>query len=294
MDRLDFRTLAVAAAILGGLVLWTLKFHEMPLWVAAPLGSILLAWYGSLQHETIHGHPTRSRRLNALIGGAPLSLWIPYTVYRDTHIRHHRHDGRRLTEVGHDPESFYLRPGHLAKVGRFHRAVLVANCTFAGRIVLGPAIAVFTFWTEEARKLRASRRHRLIWLRHAIAVGVLLWWVVGVCHVPLIVYALLVVYPSISLTHVRSFAEHRADDHSPARTNVVEAHPFWALIFLNNNLHVAHHAHPHVPWYELPRVWRGMCGSERGVGLVFRGGYREVMRGYLFRPFITAEHPFRG
>jgi hypothetical protein len=37
-----------------------------------------------------------------------------------------------------------------------------------------------------------------------------------------------------------------------------------------------------------------MCGSERGAGLVFRGGYREVMREYLFRPFITAEHPFRG
>jgi len=294
MGRLDLRTLAVAAAILGGFVLWTLNFHEMPLWVAAPMGSILLAWYGSLQHETIHGHPTRSRRLNALIGGAPLSLWIPYAVYRETHIRHHRHDGRRLTEVGHDPESFYLRPGHLAKFGRLRRAVLLANCTFAGRVVLGPAIAIFTFWAEEARRPRASRRHRLIWLRHAIGVGVLLYWVVGVCHVPLIVYALLVVYPSISLTHVRSFAEHRADDHSPARTNVVEAHPFWALIFLNNNLHVAHHAHPHVPWYELPRVWRGMCGSERGAGLVFRGGYREVMRKYLFRPFITPEHPSRG
>src|SRR6185436_790256 len=198
MDRLDFRTLAVAAAILGGFVLWTLNFQHMPLWVAAPIGSIVLAWYGSLQHETIHGHPTRSRRVNALIGGAPLSLWIPYAVYRETHIRHHRHDGRRLTEVGHDPESFYLRPGHLANVGRLRRALLLANCTFAGRIVLGPAIAIFTFWADEARKLRGSRRHRMIWLRHAITVGALLYWLVAVCHIPLIVYALLVVYPSVS------------------------------------------------------------------------------------------------
>jgi fatty acid desaturase len=122
-------------------------------------------------------------------------------------------------------------------------------------------------------------------------VSALTAWLVGVCHVPVLVYILLVVYPSIALTHVRSFAEHRADDHSHLRTNVVEASPAWALIFLNNNLHVAHHAHPHVSWHELPSVWRRMRNAER-AGLVFSGGYAEVFRKYLFRPFITAEHPF--
>jgi fatty acid desaturase len=109
--------------------------------------------------------------------------------------------------------------------------------------------------------------------------------------VPLLAYVLLVVYPSMSLTHVRSFAEHRADDHSQLRTNVVEAGPIWALLFLNNNLHIAHHLRPHLPWYELPRAWRAMRHSVRGAGVVFSGGYREVFRKYLFRPFITAEHP---
>jgi fatty acid desaturase len=290
--RADLRTLSVAVAIHGGFLLWTLYFKELPLWLAAPLGSVLLAWYGSLQHETIHGHPTSSRRLNTLIGSAPLSLWIPYAIYRETHARHHRHSGARLTEVGHDPESFYLPPGHLARVGAVRRAVLLANCTLAGRIVLGPAIALATFWVDEVRKLRSNRRHRRIWLRHVLGVAAVLAWTVGVCDVPFLVYALLVVYPSISITHLRSFAEHRADDHSPARTNVVEANRLWGLIFLNNNLHVAHHAHPHVPWHELPRVWRGMRHSAPGAGLIFSGGYREVFRKYLFRPFITPEHPF--
>jgi fatty acid desaturase len=290
--RVDVPTLAVAIAILGGFVLWTLSFTALPLWLAAPLGSLLLTWYGSLQHETIHGHPTSSKRINASIGGWPLSLWIPYAIYRETHIRHHRHSGRRLTEVGHDPESFYLPPGHLAKVGRVRRVLLIANCTLAGRIILGPAIAIATFWSSEARKLHSGKRHRLIWLRHALGVGALLVWTVGVCHVPFMVYVLLVVYPSISLTHLRSFAEHRADDHSRLRTNVVEASPVWGLIFLNNNLHVAHHAHPHVPWYELPQLWQRLRGSRPGAGLVFSGGYYEVLRKYLFRPFITAEHPF--
>jgi fatty acid desaturase len=76
------------------------------------------------------------------------------------------------------------------------------------------------------------------------------------------------------------------------RTNVVEANPLWSLLFLNNNLHVAHHTHPHVPWHELPRLWRAMQSTSFSAGIVFRGGYLEVMRTYLLRPFISAEHPF--
>ncbi|MEJ0006797.1 MAG: hypothetical protein WDM77_10660 [Steroidobacteraceae bacterium] len=49
------------------------------------------------------------------------------------------HSGRRLTEVGRDPESFYLPPGYLASVGYLHRLVLEANCTLLGRLLLGPA-----------------------------------------------------------------------------------------------------------------------------------------------------------
>jgi fatty acid desaturase len=285
-----WRTLCVASLILGGFAVWSYDFTALPLWIAAPIGSLLLTWYGSLQHETIHGHPTRSRRMNAAIGGLPLSLWVPYAIYRQTHIQHHRHSGRRLTEVGHDPESFYLPPGHLARVGRIRRLLLQANCTLVGRLTAGPAIAIATFWREEFHEARHDRRRHRIWIGHALGTVALLAWLSVVCHVPLLVYLMLVVYPSIALTHLRSFAEHRADDHSQLRTNVVEAHPFWALLFLNNNLHVAHHAHPHVPWYELPEVWRGMRQNNIRLGRVFRG-YREVAREYLLHPFITAEHP---
>jgi fatty acid desaturase len=290
--RLDFRTLGVALAVYGGFLALTAFFRDLPLWLTAPLGSLLLAWYGSLQHETIHGHPTTSRRINAMLGGLPLSLWIPYAIYRETHLRHHRHGGRYLTEVGRDPESFYLPPGALAKVGLIRRAIHAANCTLAGRIILGPAVAIATFWAREARKLWAGDRRRLlIWLRHALGIALVLSWTVGVCHVPLIAYVALIVYPSVSLSHLRSFAEHRADTNSRRRTRVVEANPLWALIFLNNNLHIAHHAHPKLPWHQLPSAWRQMRNSVRDPALVIRGGYREVIRTYLFRPLINAEHP---
>jgi fatty acid desaturase len=284
--------LCVALAIHGGFIGWTLLFRELPLWIAAPLGSLLLTWYGSFQHETIHGHPTSSRRCNAILGGLPLPVWIPYGLYRETHLRHHRHGGRYLTEVARDPESFYLRPGALSGVGCIRRAIHAANCTLAGRILLGPAVAIATFWGREARRVwSGDRRRAWLWLQHALAVGVVLGWTVVVCHVPLIVYIALVVYPSVSLSQVRSFAEHRAHADSRLRTRVVETSPIWALIFLNNNLHIAHHAHPKLPWYRLPRAWREMRRSVSEAGLVFQGGYREVIRKYLFRPYITAEHP---
>jgi fatty acid desaturase len=292
IENLDIPTLGVAFAVYGGYVLLTWFFRDLPIWFAAPLGAVWLTWHGSLQHETIHGHPTPSRRVNTALAGPPLSLWIPYRIYRATHLQHHRHGGRHLTEVSRDPESFFLRPGTLARSGSLRRAVYLANCTLVGRLTIGPALAVLRFWWLESRRaLAGDRRCRTIWARQAIAVATVLVWTTGICHIPIVVYALFIVYPSISLNHLRSFAEHRADPEPSLRTAAVEAHPVWALIFLNNNLHIAHHAHPKIPWYQLPRLWRLMRGSAIEAGLVFDRGYRQLVDSYLIRPVISVEHP---
>jgi fatty acid desaturase len=291
-DSLDIPTLGVAFAVYGGYIVLTWFFHDLPIWVVVPLGAVWLTWHGSLQHETIHDHPTPSRRLNAAIAGPALSLWIPYRIYRATHLLHHRHGGRHLTEVSRDPESFFLRPGTLARSGALWRAFYWANCTLAGRLLFGPAVTVFRFWATEARKVLAGdRRSRVIWARHAIAAAVVLLWTTSVCHIPVAIYAMCFVYPSIALSHLRSFTEHRADPEPSLRTTAVEAHPVWGLIFMNNNLHIAHHAHPKLPWHQLPRAWRQMRGSAIGAGLVFHRGYRQVVDKYLFRPVISVEHP---
>jgi fatty acid desaturase len=115
---------------------------------------------------------------------------------------------------------------------------------------------------------------------------------VGVCGISLPLHLGAVVYPSVSLALLRSFAEHRAAPDHRHRTAIVEAHPVWALLFLNNQLHFVHHAKPHLPWYDLPRAWREMKRSAGvGPGLLFPGGYREIARKYLFRPFISVEYP---
>ena len=50
---------------------------------------LVCAWYMSIQHELVHGHPTRIRWLNKLLGFAPLAIWFPYTLYAESHLRHH-------------------------------------------------------------------------------------------------------------------------------------------------------------------------------------------------------------
>jgi fatty acid desaturase len=288
----ELPTLAVALAVYGGFGLLTWFFRDMQIWVAAPLTAVWLTWYGSLQHETIHGHPSASRRVNKRVASLPLSLWIPYRLYRLTHLQHHRHGGRRLTAVGDDPETFYQPPGSLSGRGTIRRVLYAVNRTLAGRLAMGPAICVLRFWAEEARKVAVgNRRHRAIWLRHAFGVALVLVWTRWICHIPSVVYVLLVVYPSISMTLLRSFVEHRADADPSRRTVAVETGWMLAMLFLNNNLHIAHHAYPRVPWYRLPRVWRQMASGAHRADLVFGGGYRQVMIRYLWRPVISAEHP---
>jgi fatty acid desaturase len=285
--------LAVAAAVYTSYGILTWFYQALPLWLWAPLTAVCLTWYGSLQHETIHNHPTPSRRINSRLASLPLSLWLPYSIYCSTHLLHHRYGGRRLTDVVDDPESFYVQPGTLARRG-VARHLYAANCTLAGRLLLGPALSLHRFWTSEFRLIRAGAfRRRILWGYHLIAIAPVLVWTTVVCHIPVTVYLLLAVYPSISLTLLRSFAEHRADADPARRTISVEGNALWALLFLNNNLHIAHHAQPKVPWYRLPALWRRLRERSLAQGLVFEGGYQQVARQYLLRPVISIEHPGR-
>ena len=64
------------------------------------------------------------------------------------------------------------------------------------------------------------------------------------------------------------------------------------LLFLNNNLHVAHHAWPSVPWYRLPAAYKAMRTHliASNGGLVYNS-YRDVARQYLFRHHDGPVHP---
>jgi fatty acid desaturase len=66
----------------------------------------------------------------------------------------------------------------------------------------------------------------------------------------------------------------------------------FGLLFLYNNLHVAHHLRPAIPWYELPRFYRETREKllKHNHNFVF-SGYWVIAREYLFKQVFTPVHP---
>ena len=289
--RIEGPTWLVAAAVHGGWLALTWYYHALPWWLILPLGSWAVAWYSSLQHEVLHGHPTRSQAFNTGLALAPIVLWLPYPLYYSRHRRHHAIP--QLTDPLDDPESFYVEAGHWRGLGPLARLVLRVNNTLAGRLLIGPPLAVLGFWREEgARLLRREPGCVRIWTTHAALTALLLFWVVGVCGIPLWAYVLLYVYPGTALMLLRSYYEHRPAAAVAERTAIVEAGPLMTLLYLGNNFHALHHERPGIPWYDLPHIYR----KERQRLLAANGGflfagYGDIVRRFLWRVKDSPLHP---
>jgi fatty acid desaturase len=269
----------------------TIAASRLPWWVVAPLGGFLVAWHGSFQHETIHGHPTRWRAVNNALGSFSLGLWIPYGIYRDLHLAHHRTG--QLTDPLEDSESFYVTGDAWTRAGALRRLVLRANTTLLGRLVLGPWLTVLGFFrTELGRLVAGDRRHLRAWAWHLVVVAVVAAWLELVCRLPLVHYLLLFVYPGVALTLLRSFAEHRPAATNAERVGIVEAGPLTGLLFLNNNLHVVHHDEPALAWYELPARYRALRASILAKnGGFFFSSYASLIARFALRSKDAPVHP---
>jgi fatty acid desaturase len=279
-------TWSAAVLAYGGWIALTLGYHAIPWWVMVPLAGSVMALYGSLQHETIHGHPTRWQGVNEALAWAPLWLWLPYPIYRDEHRRHH--DDEILTEPLVDPESKYAAAADWKHFGRLRRAALYVNTTLLGRLTIGPALSISDFLRRELRAVIAGEgNRRRVWALHALALVPVLAWL-KICAIPFWAYVLLFVYPGLSLTLLRSFAEHIASAEPTSRTVTVAAGPFFSLLFLNNNLHALHHARPELPWYALPGFARRLPRPALRYG-----GYGDLAWRFLLRPVHAPVHPLK-
>ncbi len=260
-------TWILAVAIYGAwfLLMWFQAY--IPWWAMILLGGYVIAWQFSLQHETIHGFRGVPKWFRTLIAMPPLGLWFPYPMYRRSHSLHHRNT--YLTVPGQDTETYYVKQADWARMGKLERRILLFNQTRVGRYINVPH-----------------------WTLHVVLVGLLFWFVSGVCGMPWWQYILLVAYPGFSLGLLRAFIEHRAGVRAGYRVASVESNTLFGLLFLYNNLHVAHHLRPTIPWYELPRFYRENREKllKHNDNFVFRG-YWEITRQYLIRPVFVPVHP---
>ena len=278
-------------------LLWRLARHHLclqtlPLALTLVVGSLLITLHSSLQHEILHGHPTRSRRVNKVLGMIPLSLWIPFERYKQTHLLHHIDE--RLTDPLDDPESYYWTDEDWRRIGPVGRALVEVQTTLLGRIV-GRAVLEHGAVPrrEEARHLMAGAGNaRRVWAEHLLFCVPVLLWISLVCGMPLWLYVLGMVVPGTAILLIRSFAEHKALPESPERTAIVENSWFLGPLFLFNNLHALHHEAPTIPWYRYPAYYRE--NRERLVqengGLVY-DSYLDVARRFLLSSHDKPKHP---
>jgi fatty acid desaturase len=273
--------------------LWALATTQI--WaISAPLAIALLAisiaQFSSLQHEVLHGHPFRSRVLSEATVFPGLTLYVPYLRFKDLHLQHHFDPN--LTDPYDDPESNFLDPQVWAGLSLPRKLLLRFNNVLAGRMIVGPAISLWSLIRADAVAVaRGDRRVFLGWCLHGIGVAMVLCWLWSVGAMPFWAYAL-AAYAGWSLLKIRTFLEHRAHDAARARSVVVESRGPLSLLFLNNNFHSVHHCHPTVAWYRLPSVYFAEKESylRRNESYVFRN-YGQIFRQFLFRAKDPVPHP---
>lgn len=289
-QKIEWPTIALFSVVWILFIVLTLNYQKLPWWLVLPAGGCLLALYGSMQHEVIHGHPTRWRKLNVCLVLPSLWLWLPFTIYRVTHLQHHHNE--LITDPFDDPESYYVASARWAQLSKPVRAFYLFRNTLMGRILLGPVWAMFTFLKAEIYSCLKGDIPRLrIWGWHLFNVVIILAWLYY-CQIPFIEYVLLFVYPAVSVTLLRSFLEHQAELLPQHRTAVVSTGPFFSLLFLNNNLHALHHEQPTLPWYRLPEFWKkNRTDILYRNGGYFYAGYGTLFRRYFFKAKTHPRHP---
>ncbi|MGD9680366.1 MAG: fatty acid desaturase [Candidatus Obscuribacterales bacterium] len=282
-DPREFITWALAFSIYACFIALTLASAKIPAVLLFFFGGFIVCLHGSLQHETIHGHPTGNRLVNSLLAYAPLGVIYPYPIYRSTHIQHH--ETENLTNPLEDPESYYITRQSWQNELPPVRALLLFNNTLLGRLVLGPVILTWRFYTSEIKKLAGGDTTNLpAWLIHIVLVTALFAYLTLVCKMPVWTYLACFVYPGLSLTLLRSYAEHQSARTASQRTAIVETAIPFRVLYLNNNYHYLHHKLPRIPWYEL----RNLYFKEREAllaenGSYFFNGYSEIFRKYAFK-----------
>ena len=286
--RVEWPTLALLA---GTYLVWGLG---TALWSwSAPLSLILtgvaIAQFSSLQHEALHGHPFRSAALNEALVFPALAVFVPYRRFLTTHLQHHFDPA--LTDPYDDPESNYMEPVLWQRLSAPVKALLRANNTLIGRIVIGPILGTALWVLGDVNRIaQGDAKVARDWGMNLLGLLPVVVWIAWV-GMPFLAY-LGAVYVGFALLKIRTYLEHRAHEAHRARTVIVEDRGPLALLFLNNNLHVVHHMHPAVPWYELPALYAARRAHylRRNDHYVYRS-YAEVFRRYLFRAKDPIAHP---
>ena len=288
--RIEWPTIGLLIACYG---LWSVAgyglYQAYPI-VALVLMGMAVALHSSLQHEVLHGHPTRSGRVNEALVFAPLGVFYPYRSYKRTHLQHHADE--RLTDPFDDPESYYRALSDWETMPVFLKRLFSWNNTLIGRVIIGPPLMVIGFTASEWHKIfKGDRKIIIAWTLHLAGLIPTLLVVSHLFGIPVWLYVGVSAYLGVSIIAIRSYCEHQWAEQPDGRTIIVE-NSLLAPLFLYNNLHFVHHKMPNVAWYRLPSLYRARQAEwhRMNEGYVF-ANYFEVFRAFAFKAKEPVLHP---
>lgn len=265
--------------------------NKIPLILWPIIGGWILALHNSYQHEAVHSHPTRSKRLNFMMAYPPLSLWLPFELYRRSHLKHHQ--TQTITDPYDDPESYYWYAKDWKLLNPLKKKLYLFNHTFIGRMLVGPWLCMISFITSSIiSMIRGEKDFIKIGSLHLLACFAVLYWVIVVCNIHFFEYLLLFIWPSLSLTLMRSYLEHRPASDQAHRTAIVEGSWITQLLFLNNNYHVIHHDSPAMPWFAIKKEFnRHREQYLKSNDFYFYKGYSQIAKEFFFKAKDSPVHP---
>jgi len=286
LARVEWPTLILFVLTYGGWVGISALHAQLPLLLVLVLMSLLVTLHSSLQHEVIHGHPTPWFGVNNALAFPSLGLVVPYQRYELLHLQHHRN--WLLTDPYDDSESYFVPRLRWLNSNSLLKMMLNFNNTLSGRLLIGPFIMIVRMFKNEYKSCKLSSDARKSWMWHLLSVTPVIMWLVYV-DFSLLLYALAVTYPAISLLMLRAFSEHIPETDFEQRSAIIKTNWFMQLLYLNNNYHRVHHAQPELAWYRLPQAYRRDYAHH--TQHVYQG-YYQLFKQYGFKQRYTVDHPF--
>ncbi|MBL8574102.1 MAG: fatty acid desaturase [Hyphomicrobiaceae bacterium] len=254
-----------AAAIAVSLAALWLAAHGSAWWTLA-IGALVFAFSNntifSLHHEAVHGTFHPDRRLNDA-AGMVFAAFFPtiFAVQRISHLGHHR---RNRTDL--ELYDYYL-PHQSWALKTYWIYCLLTGFYWS---IIPVAMALYLVWPWSFRAR---------WFRH----GPARWWgfepfVADIAAAPVAtvwpqgLFTLAVQMALVTLLDLDllgwivcwwafgiNWSSVQYADHAGSPRDVIEGAwnlRFWRptqALFLNYNLHLAHHREPAIPWIHLPR-----------------------------------------
>ena len=262
-------------------------FHaSLPLPVVLVAGAVVVTLHMSLQHEVIHGHPTRSKALNRLLAGPSFCLWLPFERYRKTHLQHHRDE--HLTDPLEDPESVYVSPEDWVHMPLWRRSLALILNTLSAALFLDHRLSWRSSFGAMQRRSPAVIRtwHRPG--RHIAAAAPVVIWLTVVAEMSLLVYGLFFVWPRLLCSSARSPTRAASGGGQNGDQDAVRS----SDCSTSTTIFTPSTAMPGLAWYRLPSVWRAdPDGWARQTGGFVFQGYGDVAARYLLSPKDHPVHP---